>query len=174
MTPSGLCDFAVCDVFFLRACVCVPLVRARNGLRSKLNRNFGKLYIRQGRFEDALASLAQDAYYSSVDVGPENIATAGAYFHMGGAFLSLVSPVSVEGRVPTQVSHVPFPFFLFPFPFPCPPQGNQECALAMYDKVVDAWYKHLVGVKSTASPEVSDMQEAMATEVRAECAALLV
>ena len=35
----------------------------------------------------------------------------------------------------------------------------------MYDKVVDAWYKHLVGVKSSASPEVSDMQEAIATEV---------
>lgn len=61
-----------------------------NGLRSKLHRNFGRMYLAAGRNEDALKSLAQDAYYSSLDVGPDSPTTAGAYYHMGAAFLAQV------------------------------------------------------------------------------------
>ena len=48
------------------------------------------MYASQGKYADALRSLAQDAYYCSLDLGPDSVATAGAYFHMGGAFLAQV------------------------------------------------------------------------------------
>ena len=51
------------------------------------------MYATQGKFREALQSLAQDAYYSSLDVGPDNVVTAGAYYHMGGAFLAQVRAV---------------------------------------------------------------------------------
>ena len=45
-------------------------------------------------------------------------------------------------------------------------QGDQDSALAMYDKVVDSWYKHLAEVKAASAPEsVMEMSEAMAAEV---------
>lgn len=48
------------------------------------------MYASQGKYADALRSLAQDAYYCSLDLGPDSVATAGAYFHMGSAFLAQV------------------------------------------------------------------------------------
>lgn len=61
-----------------------------NGLRSKLHRNFGRMYLTGGKCDEALRSLAQDAYYCSLDVGPDSTVTAGAYFYMGAAFLTQV------------------------------------------------------------------------------------
>ena len=61
-----------------------------NALRSKLHRNFGKLYASQGRFDKALKQLANDVFYSSVEIGPEHIDTAGGYYHMATIFFSRV------------------------------------------------------------------------------------
>ncbi len=44
-------------------------------------------------------------------------------------------------------------------------QEQHENALAMYDKVVDSWYKHLVALKSSGSDDISSMSEAQASEV---------
>ncbi|CEP01198.1 MYND-type domain-containing protein [Plasmodiophora brassicae] len=56
-------------------------------LRSPLRRLFGRIYLAQGRYNDALEQLAHDVYYSSVSHGPEHYKTAGGYFQMGMAFL---------------------------------------------------------------------------------------
>jgi hypothetical protein len=72
----------------------VPL-RCSNGLRSQLHRNFGKMYLSQGKLDDALRSLAQDAYFSSLDAGPDSVATAGAFFHMAAAFIAKVCCAAV-------------------------------------------------------------------------------
>jgi len=58
-----------------------------NSLKSNLYRNFGKLYGSQGKFKDALYQLANDIYFSSLDNGPEHIATVGGYFYMGNVFM---------------------------------------------------------------------------------------
>ncbi len=59
-------------------------------LRAKRHRNFGKLYASQGRFDKALKQLANDVFYSSVEIGPEHIDTAGGYYHMATIFFSRV------------------------------------------------------------------------------------
>lgn len=58
-----------------------------NSLKSNLYRNFGKLYGSQGKYKDALYQLANDVYFSSLDNGPEHIATVGGYFYMGNVFM---------------------------------------------------------------------------------------
>lgn len=59
-----------------------------NTIRSKLHRNFGKLYASQGKFADALKELAVDIYYSSLEFGPEHVDTAAGYYHMATIFYS--------------------------------------------------------------------------------------
>ena len=39
--------------------------------------HFGKLYASQGKEKEALRQLANDVYFSSLQVGPEHIDTAG-------------------------------------------------------------------------------------------------
>lgn len=105
-------------------------------LRSPLRRLFGRIYLAQGRYNDALEQLAHDVrrwafppgpwrrlrcaavqvYYSSVSHGPEHYKTAGGYFQMGMAFLK---------------------------------KDEIEKCLAFLDKVVDIWYKFLTGLRST-------------------------
>ena len=58
-----------------------------NALKSQLYRLFGKLYASQGRYQDALLQLAHDIYYSSLEIGPEHIDTAGGYYYMASVFL---------------------------------------------------------------------------------------
>jgi hypothetical protein len=70
-----------------------------NALRSKLHRNFGKMYARQGKHVEALRSLSLDAYYSSLAVGPEDIATATAYYLLGEVFAAKVSDSDAVDRV---------------------------------------------------------------------------
>lgn len=57
-----------------------------NNLRSQLHRNFGKLYFAANKLGDALAELSHDVYCSSLDKGPEHIATSVGYFHLGSVF----------------------------------------------------------------------------------------
>uniref|UniRef100_A0A7S1CK24 MalT-like TPR region domain-containing protein n=1 Tax=Bicosoecida sp. CB-2014 TaxID=1486930 RepID=A0A7S1CK24_9STRA len=57
-----------------------------NTIRSKLHRNFGKLYASQGKFPEALKELAVDIYYSSLEFGPEHVDTAAGYYHMATIF----------------------------------------------------------------------------------------
>lgn len=57
-----------------------------NALKSQLYRNFGKLYASQGKLEDALHQLANDIYFSSLQVGPEHIDTSGGYYYIATVF----------------------------------------------------------------------------------------
>jgi len=93
-----------------------------NAIRSQLHRNFGKLYASQGKYQEALRQLSNDVYYSSLEIGPEHVDTAGGYYHMANIFYS---------------------------------QNRIENALALYDKVVDIWYKFLASVRNNA--EVTDV-----------------
>mmetsp|Transcript_56353 Transcript_56353/g.132101 ORF Transcript_56353/g.132101 Transcript_56353/m.132101 type:complete len:363 (-) Transcript_56353:201-1289(-) len=61
---------------------------AGSSMMSNLQRNFGRLYAAQQRYNEALQAFATDIYYSSRDYGPENIRSAPSYFHMGRVFQS--------------------------------------------------------------------------------------
>jgi tetratricopeptide (TPR) repeat protein len=84
-----------------------------NRTKSQLYRNFGKLYASQGKHDEALRQLANDVYFSSLQVGPEHIETAGGYYYIATVFY-------LQRRI--------------------------DCALAMCDKVVDIWLKHVSGL----------------------------
>ena len=79
----------------------------------------------QGKHDEALRQLANDVYFSSLQVGPEHIETAGGYYYIATVFY-------LQRRI--------------------------DCALAMCDKVVDIWLKHVSGLLSlkSASPEDSE------------------
>ncbi|KAJ3024541.1 UNVERIFIED_CONTAM: Zinc finger MYND domain-containing protein 12 [Siphonaria sp. JEL0065] len=55
-------------------------------IRSQMHRNFGLLYASQGEYGEALAQLAQDIYYASLEKGPENILVLGGFFQLGNVF----------------------------------------------------------------------------------------
>jgi len=57
-------------------------------LMSNLQRNFGRLYAAQQRYNEALQAFATDIYYSSLEFGPEHMRSAPSYFHMGRVFQS--------------------------------------------------------------------------------------
>jgi len=61
---------------------------AGSSLMSSLQRNFGRLYAAQQRYNEALQAFATDIYHSSLEFGPENIRSAPSYFHMGRVFQS--------------------------------------------------------------------------------------
>jgi len=103
---------------------------ASNALRSKLHRNFGKLYALKGNYSEALRHMANDIYYLSLDLGPENVQTAVGYFNMGNVFIA---------------------------------QSQLEKGLALYDKVVDIWYKHLADIRSDVA-EKAVLETANTTE----------
>ena len=63
---------------------------ASHELQSQLHRNFGRMYGRQGKFDEALRALAQDAYYCSLASGPEDVSTATSYFLLGDVFAAKV------------------------------------------------------------------------------------
>eukprot|EP00927_Polykrikos_kofoidii_P062367 TRINITY_DN57177_c0_g1_i1.p1 TRINITY_DN57177_c0_g1~~TRINITY_DN57177_c0_g1_i1.p1 ORF type:complete len:363 (-),score=67.19 TRINITY_DN57177_c0_g1_i1:297-1385(-) len=62
--------------------------QAGSSMMSNLQRNFGRLYAAQQRYNEALQAFATDIYYSSQEFGPENIRSAPSYFHMGRVFQS--------------------------------------------------------------------------------------
>lgn len=62
--------------------------QASSSMMSNLQRNFGRLYAAQQRYNEALQAFATDIYYSSLEFGPENIRSAPSYFHMGRVFQS--------------------------------------------------------------------------------------
>jgi len=62
--------------------------QAGSSMMSNLQRNFGRLYAAQQRYNEALQSFATDIYHSSLEFGPENIRSAPSYFHMGRVFQS--------------------------------------------------------------------------------------
>jgi len=59
-----------------------------SSMMSNLQRNFGRLYAAQQRYNEALQAFATDIYYSSQEFGPEHIRSAPSYFHMGRVFES--------------------------------------------------------------------------------------
>merc|ERR1712113_602535 len=61
---------------------------AGSSMMSNLQRNFGRLYAAQQRYNEALQAFATDIYHSSLEFGPENIRSAPSYFHMGRVFQS--------------------------------------------------------------------------------------
>lgn len=66
--------------------------QAGSSMMSSLQRNFGRLYAAQQRYNEALNAFATDIYYSSKDNGPEHIRSAPSYFHMGRVFQSYQKP----------------------------------------------------------------------------------
>jgi tetratricopeptide (TPR) repeat protein len=62
--------------------------QAGSQMVSNLQRNFGRLYAAQQRYNEALRAFATDIYHSSLEFGPENIRSAPSYFHMGRVFQS--------------------------------------------------------------------------------------
>jgi len=62
--------------------------QAGSSMMSNLQRNFGRLYAAQQRYNEALQAFATDIYHSSKEFGPENIRSAPSYFHMGRVFQS--------------------------------------------------------------------------------------
>merc|ERR1739848_531996 len=62
--------------------------QAGSSMMSNLQRNFGRLYAAQQRYNEALQAFATDIYYSSLEFGPENIRSSASYFHMGRVFQS--------------------------------------------------------------------------------------
>jgi len=61
---------------------------AGSSMMSNLQRNFGRLYAAQQRYNEALQAFATDIYHSSLEFGPENLRSAPSYFHMGRVFQS--------------------------------------------------------------------------------------
>lgn len=61
---------------------------AGSSMMSNLQRNFGRLYAAQQRYNEALQAFATDIYHSSLEFGPENIRSAPSFFHMGRVFQS--------------------------------------------------------------------------------------
>lgn len=134
----GLKRYKVAEEFLLYANWSVlKNPECSNELKSQLYRNFGKLYASQGRFNDALKQLALDVYYSSLESGPEHIDTAGGYFYMADVFFS--SPPSANAD-----------------PMSAGSNQNIENALALYDKVVDIWYKFLINLRHRPDESISD------------------
>jgi len=62
--------------------------QAGSSMMSNLQRNFGRLYAAQQRYNEALNAFATDIYHSSLEFGPENIRSSPSYFHMGRVFQS--------------------------------------------------------------------------------------
>lgn len=60
--------------------------QAGSSMMSNLQRNFGRLYAAQQKYNEALQAFATDIYHSSLEFGPENIRSAPSYFHMGRVF----------------------------------------------------------------------------------------
>ncbi|KAJ3135237.1 Zinc finger MYND domain-containing protein 12 [Geranomyces variabilis] len=52
-----------------------------------LNRNFGLLYLKKGKTEEAIRYFALDIYHSSIAKNdPEDLSVTGGYFHLGNVF----------------------------------------------------------------------------------------
>lgn len=61
---------------------------AGSSMNSNLQRNFGRLYQAQHRYDDALKAFATDIYHSSLVHGPEHLRSAPSYYYMGRVFQS--------------------------------------------------------------------------------------
>ena len=83
----GLQQFAKAEEFLTHANWSVLKTEDSNyALHSRLRRVLGKLFASQGRYDEALQQLAEDVYYTSLAVGPENIDTAYGYFQLAAVF----------------------------------------------------------------------------------------
>jgi tetratricopeptide (TPR) repeat protein len=54
-------------------------------VKSRLHRNFGKLYMAQGNPSAAAEAFAKDIFHASLAAGPESVAASGGYFQLGKA-----------------------------------------------------------------------------------------
>merc|ERR1719262_395144 len=85
----GLCRLRIAEEFLsLANWNILKHPAAGSSMMSNLQRNFGRLYAAQQRYNEALQAFATDIYYSGLEFGPENIRSAPSYFHMGRVFQS--------------------------------------------------------------------------------------
>ncbi|KAF4671608.1 zinc finger, MYND-type containing 12 [Perkinsus chesapeaki] len=71
-------------------------------LVSAMQRNFGRLYVAQGKYVEALRAFAEDCHQTSGRFGPSDPRTAPCYFHMGRVFQAMgeeLKAKSFYGRV---------------------------------------------------------------------------
>ena len=114
--------------------------RCAEAMQAELHRQFGLLYVKQGKLHEAIKSYAHDVYHSSLEYGPEHIETSVGVFHMGSTFLL----AHKAGANPAAASSTGAA------------DGQQEVsssldsALAFYDKYIDIWYKFLINLRSSS------------------------
>ena len=60
-----------------------------NRIRSQLHRNFGKLFLARGKFQEALEHTAKDVYNMSLEVGPDHVDVTGGYYLLALIFVEM-------------------------------------------------------------------------------------
>ena len=124
--------------------------RCAEAMQAELHRQFGLLYVKQGKLYEAIKSYAHDVYHSSLEYGPEHIETSVGIFHMGSTFLLSHKAGSTTGTAgqsdkgkqdgaaqqqqQQQQQEV---------------SSHLDSALAFYDKYIDIWYKFLINLRSS-------------------------
>ncbi|KAF4689144.1 zinc finger, MYND-type containing 12 [Perkinsus olseni] len=61
----------------------------RSALVSAMQRNFGRLYVAQEKYSEALRSFAEDTYQTTCRFGPRDPRTAPCYYNMGRVFQAM-------------------------------------------------------------------------------------
>ena len=117
--------------------------RCAEAMQAELHRQFGLLYVKQGKLHEAIKSYAHDIYHSSLEYGPEHIETSVGIFHMGSTFLLSHRAGHTVGAASSGGSVVD-----------CGQQQEVssalDSALAFYDKYIDIWYKFLINLRSSS------------------------
>ncbi|CAI2735734.1 unnamed protein product [Schistosoma spindalis] len=70
-----------------------------NNIQSQLHRKLGLLYAAKGNYKLALASLAKDIFYASLEYGTDHIRTAGGYFQMAEVFHAMYKDDGNKGSL---------------------------------------------------------------------------
>ena len=135
--------------------------RCAESQQAELHRQFGMLYVKQGKLHDAIKSYASDVYHSSLEYGPEHIETSVGIFHMGSTFLLMHQAGHVvaaagagqdaetaeSGASQQEVS------------------SYLDSALAFYDKYIDVWYKFLINLRSSPPASSASASAAASSSV---------
>ena len=91
-----------------------------------------------GHVADAAEEVAKDIYYSSMHLGPEHIDTTPGYYLMGKVFFKQVSDLTIDNS-PSLAALAALTLGV---------QRKPTEALALFNKVLDIWYKYLVNARS--------------------------
>lgn len=105
---------------------------ARNLLVVRMNKLSSLLHLELGRFDEALRRAAHGAYHCALLFGPEHLYTSELYYCLGLSF----DRVHKHHRASASATSL------------ASPSATSDSALAMFDKVVDIWYRFL-----TSPPE---------------------